>query len=229
MGNTRVTELIMKILMNEIPTLAGVNAKDLTLYAHFCQATDLPAQRMEALKELNRTEPRLWSLQAAWEAAQETHDAKEITAAVEALTAKLPNNALVQFEAIYPRLLDMNTDPKADYEALKKIFPRYSERTFPQALMALAHYRAGNVTDALLALPKEPSSAREKLICAVVMNKAGQNAKAGEFIKALSPTNFTQAESELYQSTLKQLQDKAPLKQIMDILKTPETSNDIEK
>lgn len=225
MGNTRLPEMIMKILMNELPSLSGANAKDLQLYAHFCQATDLPAQRLEALKELNRVEPHLWSLQAAWEAAQATHDDKEIQAAVAGLRAKLPQNALAQMEELYPRLLDMDIEPKADYETLKKISARYSGRNFPQALLALAHYRAGNVTDALLTLPKEPNDAREKLICAVVLAKAGQNTKAGGYLREISPAQLTQGESELYQTTLKQLQEAAPLKQLMDnILKPTEAT-----
>lgn len=221
MGNTRVPEAVMKILMGENPKLEGLNAQDLALYARFCHDTQLYPQELAALGELNRLEPRLWSLCAATQAAQKANDAAGGTAAWEALQAKLPQNALVQLKSLPPRLLDESIEPKNEYEALKKIYPRYSERNSVRAWMAYAHYRLGNLTDALVTLPPEPSDATEKLLSAVIYAQAGQNDKAGTLLREISPNNLSTAENELYQTTLKSLQQSAPLKQLMDNILKP--------
>lgn len=218
MNESHLAAALTKILMGESPKLNDLSARELMLFAGFCHDTELFAQELEALTALNKAEPAFWSLVAATQAAQNAKDTPSEAAAWEVLETKLPKNALVELESLTPRLLDENIEPRKEYEKLKQIYERYGQRREVKTLMAYAHCRLGNLTDALLALPQDPTTPRQKLLCAVILARAGQNDKATAWLKEVPPNSLSGTENELYEETQKRLQSSGPLRQIIQTI-----------
>lgn len=218
MNETHLAQALNKILMGENPKLDDLPARELVLYARFCRSAELFSQELQALTALNKSEPHLWSLVAAAQAAENAKDTPGGAAAWESLQTKMPKNALVELESLTPRLLDENIEPRKEYEKLTQIYERYGQRREVKTLMAYAHCRLGNLTDALLALPQDPTTPRQKLLCAVILARAGQNDKAAAWLKEVPPNSLSGTENELYEDTQKRLQASRPLQQIIETI-----------
>ena len=193
--------------------------KELMLSAHLARETENYKEELETLDKLNRLAPQLWSLLAACQASEHIRDADALHECLAALSRRLPGNLLVASQLAYLDLTQAKPNAKEDYDSLKTAQTRYPERAEIKTYLALADYRLGNLTDALILLPKDPSTIRAKLICAAVLANAGQNDHAEAILKEISPEALLPNEGILYQATFKKLQESAPLREWINILK----------
>ncbi len=202
---------------------AALDAKQLFSFVRFARGTGFYAAENQALLLLNAQAPSLWSLYEATVAAEKMRDESAILEAWRALAKALPQNVLVAAQRAYWQLLanpeDKGTIEEA-YQTLKAAAQKHPSRSEIAAVLALAHERLGNLTDALLALPASPATQREKLIGAVITAKANQFEKAKKLFAEIDEKKLTSAERALYNEAAQKLQANAPLQRLFDFIQT---------
>lgn len=220
--NPNLQKTLPSFLANP-PSLAPLTLtpSELIVAATFAQYLNLPSLQLEALSRINAHEPRLWSLQQSLMYAEALQDASAEQKLRGELNNLLPGNAINQAYGAYHLLLnEPDTLAQRAYAELKDIAAKYPDRAEIKAFLAFAHYRLGNVTEALTVLPETLPSPRAQLIAVVIYTKAGQYERASEIAKEIPQERLNAAEVEMYKAADSQLQANTPLRQLFDILKT---------
>jgi|GEM_PF-2088630 hypothetical protein len=218
-GGDMAVSLFSGIVYNKASSVKETGFADLLDAAQYAQNLSNFTKEQEFLNRIIAAMPARWDLKESYDLLERQGDELALISRAAALDKALGGNLLLEAQSAYWQLISYDCDAKPLYETLKRAVARYPDRRDVALSMALAHYRLGNLTDAINMLPQEPASPREKLVCAYLWAKAREFNKAGAIVSQIETGKLSPSELALYKNTLSLLQADAPLERWIKLLK----------
>jgi hypothetical protein len=212
-------QALRQVVAGQSPALDELGADELLRLGELCKDLGQWHQALRVFLRLNTISESAWSLSATAESAARTDDIKNAKLALEQLSERLGENKLVGLRRCYLELLYDDSPSAQIYRELTGPIAEYKTREEYATTLALAHYRIGNLTDALLAMTATPRSPEGKLVKGLLLAKAGQYEPAADLLKQVNQSQLLPAENRLYQTATKLLQGSSPVQRWLELLK----------